>query len=280
MKKIIALTLAVLMLAACFVGCGKKPADGAEGSTPTTEPKAEEKSVVVGYTIYAPMNYKEEGSDKLIGFDTELAEAVFGKLGYKVIFQEIEWESKYTDLNSNAIDCVWNGFTCNCADDDGIQRAEKVDFSYNYMENRQVIVVKADSTIATAADLNGKLGAAEGGSAGETYAKGFEGAVIKGFGVQTECLREVNAGTQDFAVLDAQLAKSYVGKGDYANLKIVEELSSDVEYYAIGFKKDSELTAKVNEQLEALAKDGTITALAKKYGVENTAIIDFADQKK
>ncbi len=280
MKKFIALFLAVLMLAACFAGCSK-PADNTDGTTPnTTEAKTEEKSVVVGYTIYAPMNYKEEGSDKLIGFDTELAEAVFGKLGYKVIFQEIEWESKYTDLNSNAIDCVWNGFTANSKDDDGVERAKKVDFSYYYMENRQVVVVKADSTISTAADLNGKLGAAEGGSAGETYAKGFEGAVIKGFGVQTECLREVNAGTQDFAVLDAQLAKSYVGKGDYANLKIVEELSSDVEYYAIGFKKGSELTQKVNEQLEALAKDGTITALAKKYGVENTAIIDFADQNK
>ena len=281
MKKFIALFLAVLMLATCFVACGEKPADGAEGSTPTTEPKAEEKVVVVGYTIYAPMNYKEEGSDELIGFDTDLAKAVFEKMGYKVMFQEINWDKKYTDLNSNAIDCVWNGFTCNCADeDDGIQRAEKVDFSYNYMENRQVIVVKADSTIAAAADLKGKMGAAEGGSAGETYAKSFEGAVIKGFGVQTECLREVNAGTQDFAVVDAQLAKSYVGKGDYANLKIVEDLSSDVEYYAIGFKKGSELTAKVNEQLEALAKDGTIAKLAEKYGVATTAITDFSDQKK
>ena len=277
MKKFLALFLAVLMLATCFAACGEKPADNADG---TTEGKTEQKVVVVGYTIYAPMNYKEEGSDKLIGFDTELAEAVFGKLGYKVLFQEINWDKKYTDLNSNAIDCVWNGFTANCADqDDGIQRSEKVDFSYNYMENRQVVVVKADSTITAAADLNGKLGAAESGSAGETYAKSFEGAVVKGFGVQTECLREVNAGTQDFAVVDAQLAKSYVGKGDYANLKIVEELSSDVEYYAIGFKKGSELTALVNAELEKLAADGTIAKLAEQYGVSNTAITDFSDQK-
>ena len=261
MKKIIALLLAALMLSFCFVGCKT------------------EKTIVVGYTIYAPMNYVDDNG-KLVGFDTDLATAVFESLGYTVIFQEIDWKSKYTDLNAGTIDCVWNGFTANSKDDDGVERAKKVDFSYYYMENRQVVVVKADSTIATAADLKGKLGAAEGGSAGETYAKGFEGAVIKGFGVQTECLREVNAGTQDFAVLDAQLAKSYVGKGDYANLKIVEELSSEVEYYAIGFKKGSELTQKVNEQLEALAKDGTITALAKKYGVENTAIIDFADQNK
>ena len=262
MKKLLAILLAALMIASCFAGCAA----------------AGQKTVVVGYTLYAPMNYMDD-SGKLVGFDTELAEAVFKGLGYKVLFQEIDWKAKYTDLNAGTIDCVWNGFTCNTADDDGVQRADKVDFSYNYMENRQVIVVKADSNIATAADLAGKSGAAENGSAGEAYGKGFEGTTIKGFDVQTKCIFEVNAGTADFAVVDAQLAKSYVGKGDYANLKIVEDLSSDVEYYAIGFKKGSELTAKVNEQLEKLAADGTIAKLAEKYGVATTAITDFSDQK-
>ena len=262
MKKIIAMMLALAMLL-CFAGCGNKE---------------EQKSVVVGYTIYEPMNYEDENG-KLVGFDTELAEAVFGNLGYKVVFQEIEWESKYTDLNSGTIDCVWNGFTCNTKDDDGVARADKVDFSYNYMENRQVVVVKNDSTIKAAADLKGKFGAAESGSAGETYGSEFEGATMKGFVKQTECLTEVKSGTADFAVVDAQLAKSYCGKGDYENLMIVEDLSSEVEYYAIGFKKGSELTAKVNEQLEKLGADGTIAKLADKYGVANTAIKDFSDQK-
>ena len=273
MKKFIAMLLAVMMIAACFAGCQSSAPKETQGDT-----QAQEKTVVVGYTIYEPMNYKDE-SGKLVGFDTELAEAVFGKLGYKVIFQEIDWGSKYTDLDSDTIDCVWNGFTANTADDDGILRSQKVDFSYNYMENRQVIVVKKGSGIAAAADLNGKMGAAEGGSAGETYGKTFEGASIKDFPYQTDCLMEVNSGTADFAVLDAQLAKSYCGKGDYADLQIVEDLSSDVEYYAIGFKKGSELTAQVNAQLDALAADGTIKALAEKYGVANTAITDFADQK-
>ena len=277
MKKLIAMLLTVVLCLSCFAACGantdtQNTTAGTEGTT------AEEKTVVVGYTIYEPMNYKDENG-KLIGFDTELAEAVFGKLGYKVIFQEIDWGSKYTDLDSNTIDCVWNGFTANTNDDDGIARSAKVDFSYNYMENRQVIVVKKDSGIATAADLNGKMGAAEGGSAGETYGKTIEGATIKDFPYQTDCLMEVNGGTADFAVLDAQLAKSYCGKGDYANLQIVEALSSEVEFYAIGFKKGSDLTAKVNAQLEALAADGTIKALAEKYGVANTAITDFTDQK-
>ena len=270
MKKIIAMLLAIIAIAACFAGCAASGTPGATG---------EQKTIVVGYTIYAPMNYFEEGSDKLIGFDTELAEAVFGNLGYKVMFQEIDWNQKYTDLDSGAIDCVWNGFTCNTADDDGILRSEKVDFSYNYMENRQVIVIKEGTEIASAADLNGKQGAAESGSAGETYGQSFEGATIKGFNYQTDCLFEVNAGSVEFAVLDAQLAKSYCGKGDYASLKIVEDLSSDVEFYAIGFKKGSDLTAQVNAQLEALAADGTIAQLAEKYDVANTAITDFSDQK-
>ncbi len=276
MKKIVAILLAVLMLAACFTGCAT--AADPKGSQSAGGNKDTAKTIVVGYTIYAPMNYFDENNE-LIGFDTDLAKAVFENLGYKVLFQEIDWNQKYTDLDSGAIDCVWNGFTCNTADDDGILRSEKVDFSYNYMENRQVIVIKSGSNIASAADLSGKLGAAESGSAGATYGETFEGATIKGFNYQTDCLFEVNAGAVDFAVLDAQLAKSYCGNGDYTDLKIVEDLSSDVEYYAIGFKKGSELTAQVNAQLEALAADGTIAALADKYDVANTAITDFSDQK-
>lgn len=263
MKKFLALILAVLMMAVCFAGCS-----------------ANQKTVVVGYTIYEPMNYID-ANGKLIGFDTELAEAVFANLGYKVVFKEIEWKNKYTELNSGSIDCIWNGFTCNTSDEeDGIARADKVDFSYNYMENLQVVVVKNDSGIAAAADLSGKVGDAEIGSAGESYAKAFENIVFKGSTKQTDCLFAVKSGTVDFAVVDNQLARSYCGKGDYANLMIVEALSSDVEYYAIGFKKGSDLTAKVNQQLEALAGDGTIKALAEKYGVSNTAITDFSSQKQ
>ena len=114
MKKVLALMLAALMMVACFAGCGAKP------------------TVVVGYTIYEPMNYLDEKGE-LTGFDTDLAKKVFGNLGYEVVFKEIKWENKYTELDSGALDCIWNGFTCNTADDDGVARADKVDFSYNYM---------------------------------------------------------------------------------------------------------------------------------------------------
>lgn len=261
MKKIIAVMMAALMIAVGFAGC--KP--------------AAKKTMTIGYTLYEPMNYKDEEGN-LIGFDTELAEAVCEELGYEPIFKLIDWNNKYVDLNAGTIDCIWNGFTANTKDDDGVARADKVDFSYNYMGNKQVVVVK-DAVVSSVADLKDKIGAAEKGSAGETYAKGFEGATIKGVTYQTDALMEVNSGTAQFAVLDEQLAKSMVGKGDYSALKIVDGIASDAEYYAIGFKKDSDLTALVNGALESLAADGTIAELAEKYDVVNTTIVDFSDQK-
>ena len=272
--------MAVLMVMACFAACGGNTTTTGNnaGNNATNPGNTEKPTIVVGYTDYAPMNYFDDNGE-LVGFDTELAKAVFENLGYEVMFQLIDWSARYTDLQSGTIDCIWNGFTCNSKDDDGVARSEKVDFSYNYMENRQVVVAKTDSGIATAADLAGKSAGVENGSAGETYAKGFADIMITGFDYQTTALLEVKSGTVDFAVLDAQLAKSYCGKGDYADLAIVDGLSSDVEYYAIGFEKGSDLTAKVNAELEKLAADGTIATLAKKYGVETTVITDFSDQK-
>jgi len=155
MKKILALVMAVLMMALMFAGCGNKD---------TSSDADKKETIVVGYTIYEPMNYEDENGN-LIGYDTDLAKAVFSNLGYEVLFKEIVWDDRYTNLNSGDIDCIWNGFTANSSDADGVSRADKVDFSYNYMENRQVVVVKKDSGIAAAADLKGKLGAAESGSA-------------------------------------------------------------------------------------------------------------------
>lgn len=272
MKRILTLVLAALLLCSmtvCFASCG-----------------SDKKVISVGYTDYPPMNYLDENNE-LVGFDTELAKEVFTNLGYdEVVFKLIKWENRYTELSSGNVDCLWNGFTANTADEDGVMRAEKVDFSYNYMENRQVIVVKADQIAvleASSADkaniLKDKIGYVEASSAGAGYAAEFKGAIIKEATKQTDAIMQVKSDAAYFAVVDAQLAKSLAGKGDYADLAIYDALSSDVEYYAVGFEKGSELTAQVNAQFEALAADGTLMALAEKYEVATTVVTDFSDQK-
>ena len=237
--------------------------------------------VVVGCTLYEPMNYYD-ASGELIGFDTELARAVFDKLGMNVTFKVIDWKQKYMELDAGTVNCLWNGFTANTNDDDGVARSEKIDFSYNYMVNKQVIVTSKEiaATVTDAASLKGKVGGVETGSAGETYfTSTFPTAVKKGFTSQLDAFRDLALGALDFVVLDEQLAKAYVGKGDYKNLVTVDSLASAPEYYAIGLKKGSDLREKINGALDELAKDGTIGKLAEKYGLTNTVITDFSDQK-
>ena len=150
------------------------------------------------------------------------------------------------------------------------------------MRNKQVIVTTAEiaATVTDTASLAGKVGAVEASSAGDTFlTENLTGAVKKGVTSQLDAMKELAMGTADFVVVDDQLAKAYVGKGDYADMKIVETVTGTEEFYAIGFKKGDALKDEVNGALEALAADGTIAALATKYGVSNTAITDFADQK-
>ena len=261
MKKILAFLFVVIMAVSMFASCNQS------------------ETIVVGYTVYKPMNYTDDQGE-FVGFDTDLAKAVFEKLGYKVIFKEIDWDQKYFELNSGTIDCIWNGFTANTADSDGVARSEKVDFSYNYMLNKQVVVTTAEiaATVTGFDSFSGKIGAVEEGSAGDTYLKNMTGAAKASFRSQLDALKEVSLGTADFVILDEQLANAYVGQGDYAGLQVVSALSSEPEYYAIGFKKGSELTANVNKALEELAADGTIASIAAKYNLA-TAITDFSDQK-
>ena len=262
--KMIATTLASIACFSTFTSC-------VFFATPT-------KTVTIGYTDYAPMNYEENG--ELVGFDTELAKAVFEELGYQVRFKLIDWPNKYSELNSNTIDCVWNGFTANCADDDGIQRSDKVDFSYYYMTNAQCVIrLESTAELASASEFVGKSVAFEASSAGDSYVTAIDGNIYKkAVASQMDAVREVNAGTSQYAVVDLLLAKSIAGKGDFASVTINESIVIDAEYYAIGFKKGSELTALVNEQLVEFAEDGRLAALAEKYSLSNQVITDYTDQ--
>ncbi len=97
----------------------------------------EKGTLIVGITLFAPMNYNDANGE-LTGFETEFAKVVAEKLGLKVEFQVIDWDSKETELNSKNIDCIWNGMTIND------ERKANMQISIPYMENKQVVVVKAD----------------------------------------------------------------------------------------------------------------------------------------
>ena len=141
------------------------------------------------------------------------------------------------------------------------------------MLNQQCIVVKADNVanIKSEADLKGKSACVEGGSAGAAYAATVtdEDKVLSTT-AQINTFSEVKSGAVDFAVVDIILAKNICGNGDYADLAIVDAIELDSEIYAVGFKKGSDLTAKVNEAIKKLEENGKLMEIAKKYGFENS----------
>ena len=180
MKKLFALLLALTM-SLSLVACGGNDApvgDDAAEDTATEDTAVEETTpesdaayiegngkLVVGITIYEPMNYYDDAGN-LTGFDTEFAQAVCDKLGLDAEFQEINWDTKEIELAGKTIDCIWNGMTITP------DRAANMSISLPYVKNAQVIVVKADSSYASTADLVDATLVAEIGSAGEAQIEG------------------------------------------------------------------------------------------------------------
>ena len=267
MKKILCLALALIMCIFAFTACnGETPAPDNNGENNGNNNQKEK--LVCGVTLFENMNEQDENGN-WIGFESEFAIEVGKLLNMDVEFQIIEWAQKYNELNAGSIDCIWNGFTANSSDN-GIKRSDLVDFSYGYMLNQQCIVVKKDNlaNFTDEASLAGKSAAAEGGSAGESYAKTATTTVVP-VTAQIDAFREVSSGAVDFIVVDILLAQNLCGNGNYENLTIVDSIELESEIYAIGFKKGSDLTAKVNQAIKTLEANGKLMEIATKYGFEN-----------
>ena len=274
MKRLVSAFLAgamALSLAACggaaststvasSAASGSAAASAAETAASDLDYIKEKGKMVIGYTVYEPMNYTDADGN-FTGFDTELATAVCEKLGVEPEFVEINWDTKVVELDAKSIDCIWNGMTL--TEDIMANTAT----TKAYAKNAQVVVVKDGTDYSSTADLVGKTVVAEAGSAGEAAIEGDENLAQADYvskSVQTDCLMEVAAGTADAAVLDLTLANAMIGEGtDYASLKIVDELNA--EEYGVAFRKGSDAAATVDAAFDELKADGTMQALADKY---------------
>ena len=254
MKKVLTFIVAMaLTIVACFslTACGSKS---------DTETIKKNGKLVVGVTLYEPMDYLNEDGE-WTGFDAELAQNFAESLGVNCQLVIISWGQKVAELDSKQIDLIWNGMT---ADD---ELGKEIDFSVSYAKNAQVAVVKADSTITTKEQIKTSKIAVESGSAGQTVATDEGMATINPVTAQVDALNEVKAGTSDVAIIDLTMAQSVIGKGDYASLKIVDGVSYGDEIFAVGLRKGSDLKTALDSFLKAKYEDGTLTALAEKYSV-------------
>jgi polar amino acid transport system substrate-binding protein len=271
MKRITAVILAFIM-AILAVGCSQSAGNNASTDNSSADTTASDNSwqkiadkdeFILGLDEnFPPMGF-QDASGNIIGFDIDLAAEVCKRLGITLKLQPIDWDLKDRELNTGNIDCIWNGFTIK------EDRKKNVLFSDPYMKNRQVIVVKADSAIATLADCKDKnLGVQAGSSAvdaldDKTDFKSSLKNVVE-FKDNMTALMDLEKGGVDAVLMDEIVARYYITSENKA-YKVLDESLAEEEY-GIGFRlNDAALKNKVQETLNAMAKDGKLAEISNKW---------------
>lgn len=210
---------------------------------------------------FPPMGFVGDDGE-YTGFDLEVAKEVAKRLGLEFVPQPVDWVAKDMELESGNIDCIWNGFTMTGREDD-------YTWTEAYMANQQVFVVTAESGIKTLADLAGKVVEVQAESSAEAALKD-DPDLTGTFGtLQTTpdyntAFMDLQMGAVDAIAMDEVVARFQIEQRQVDFIVLDETLAA--ENYAVGFKKGNDtLKDQVQEQLEALAADGTLAKISEKW---------------
>lgn len=238
------------------------------------EPK---KTFIVGFDpAFPPYGYKDDNGE-FIGFDLDLAQQVATRNGWELIKQPIDWDSKDFELNSNSIDCIWNGFTMN-------GREDAYTWSVPYVDNSQVVIVRNDSDIKELKDLKNKVVVVQADSSALAAFKGANASKEnKILASSFKALEQVNdyntaflsleSGAADAICLDIGVAKYQLDARGSEFRMLSAAISS--EQYAIGFKLgNTELRDKVEKTLFEMLDDGSFAKTAKTWGLEDSVSLN------
>ena len=263
MKKVIAIAAAALMLLTLLAGCGNNAA------TPDNGEQTQTKTFTVGFDAeFPPYGYQDDNGE-YVGFDLDLAAEVCARNGWELVKKPINWDSKDMELETELIDCIWNGFTIN-------GREDKYTWSTPYVDNSQVVVVGKDSGIASYADLAGKIVAVQADSSAlaaltenEDGSNDENIALAESFEKLVEvpdyntAFMNLEAGAVDAIAMDIGVAQYQLEQRGDAFVILDGTLAA--EQYGIGFKLgNTELRDAVQKTLDEMAADGTFAKIAEK----------------
>ena len=264
--------ISILTLTACGSSSSKKAA-----STDQWDTYNKNGEITIGFdNTFVPMGY-EDKSGHNVGFDIDLANAVFKEYGIKVKWQAINWDMKETELTNGTIDLIWNGYSITD------ERQEKVFFTNPYMINNQVLVTKKSSSITSFADMKGKVLGAQSGSSGydafTSNPKVLKNIVSGGDATQyetfTQALIDLKNNRIDGLLIDKVYANYYLEQeGEMDNYNIITS-EFDGEDFAVGARKaDKTLVNKINQAFKKLYQDGTFQKISNKWFGEDVATDD------
>ena len=273
MKKIIAITLTLIMVLGLFAGCASSndantntPTTAAAGNETTSPAAAKFDTVEPGKLIMAtnaffpPYEYYE--GEKIVGIDAEIAEAIAEKLGLELVIDNMEFNSIITAVTTGAADMGLAGMTITD------ERLEQVDFTISYASGVQSIIVKEGSAITSVDDLYAE-GAAQKvgvqlGTTGDIYASDDFGAErVTQYNNGNEAILALISGDVECVIIDNEPAKAFVAANE--GLQILNTAYAEEDYAACFKKENKELLAAVDAAIEELIMDGTIDKIIEKY---------------
>lgn len=228
----------------------------------------QDKQITIGLDdTFVPMGFRDKNG-KIIGFDVDLANAVFKTMGIQVKWQPIDWSMKETELNTGNIDAIWNGYTKTAA------RAKKVAFSNSYHKATQVLVTLKKNNINRFSDMQGKVLGDQTASSGDESFNKYPNILKKyvkdqkviGYDTFDKAFNDLNAGRIDGLLIDEDYARYYVAHQANPQNYTVTVGGFSVDETAVGFRKsDKQLRQAVNETLAKFKEDGRMSQIEDKW---------------
>ena len=251
-KKLLVLTLCLVMVVCVFASCQNK------GKT-LAEVKDAGKLVIATSPDFPPFETLEGG--KVVGIEIDIMQMVADKLGVDLVIEQMNFDSVLPGVESGKYDCGVSGISVTP------KREKSVLFTTPYCLAAQCIVVRADSSIASKADLEGKKISVQTGTTAEEFCM-QESYAVSAFEANADAKTALTSGKVDAWVVD-DLTAAEMCKGD-DSVKILSE-SMTTEPYAMAFAFGSEdLVAEIDKIIKDLIADGTIKALFDKYDAPYT----------
>lgn len=277
--KLIALMLAVIMAVFAFAACGKDT-DGKTIEDPSNKAASNEsisgkqasgeklsfskKYVIYSDNSFAPFEYLDTATGKYTGFDMDLLAAIAEDQGFEYEMHNEGFDASMGAVQSGQADAMIAGMTIT------EDRQEKFDFSDGYIDNGQVLVVKADSSIKSLEDLKGKTVAVKASTQGRDYAEsvkakyGFETVTYEG---SAEMYQAVLNGINDACFEDYPVISYSIKTG--TALKTIGDVINPKPYgFAVKKGLNPELIAAFNAGLANVKANGVYDQILAKYGMK------------
>lgn len=270
LKKIIALSTVAIMSLAMFTGCGsKETADNGEMKL------VKDGTLTVGLeATYPPMEYIDEETGELAGFDIELAKAIAADMGLEVEFVQVGFDAIFAGLDADKYDVVISAISVT------EERQETLELSDTYLANQQVIISAKDGSQITSVDqLTGKKVAVQVGTTADEACQYYQNDKAMEFDLQqfddmTAAFLALKSGSVDCVVTDLVVGDYYVNNNPNDYVKSCDNLTN--EPIAIAAKKgNTAIINAVNESLKSLIDSGKTAEISKElFGEDLTKNID------